>query len=102
MCVSCVLVASIYVWNHFTSAFLQTAIYEQLSENIAEVGGAACAGNLSEAFVQISTLVVRRETERLSNAFNTCFDIASTNTFDVAAFFAGITQILVDYVNVQQ
>lgn len=101
MCV-CVLVASIYVWHRSADRFSPTAIYEQLSENIARVGGAECAGNLFEAFVQISTLMERRQSARLSNAFNTCFDIAYYNQFDVAAFFAGITQILVDYINVNQ
>lgn len=75
---------------------------ENLSSAIERIGGAECANDLGEAYESIALLLYRRQVDKLRNEFDICFAISYYNSYDVASFYFGINQVLINHIDVNK
>lgn len=80
--------------------FVYIEPFESLSRTVRTVGGDECAENVRRAFETMTQLIEEREFRVLANRLRTCYWPYYAK--DVAAFFMGLTQLLIDYVNIHQ
>lgn len=70
-----------------------------MSASIERIGGAECANDLAEAYDSIAVLIYRRQVAKLRDDFNLCFDIVYFNSYDLASFYFGINQVLINRID---
>lgn len=75
---------------------------ENLSAGIERIGGSECATNLAEAYESIALLLYRRQAAKLRDDFDICFSIQYFNSYDVASFYFGLNQVLINHININR
>lgn len=83
--------------------FIHTEPYEQLTRTLTRVGGQQCANNIMNAFEEMEIMMFRTyEFFRMSDRLGTCYFPISYVDADVAAWFSGLTKLIIDYINIHQ
>lgn len=82
---------------------MRTEPYEQLTRTLTSIGGQQCADNIFNAFETMEVMMfVTFEFFSLGDIFGTCYFPISYVEADVAAWFSGLTQLIIDYINIHQ
>lgn len=75
---------------------------ENLSAAIERIGGAECANDFGDAYASIALLLYNRNVAKLREDFNICFSIQYYNSYDVASFYYGINQVLINHIDINR
>lgn len=72
-----------------------------MSAAIGRIGGSQCTADMGEAFESIA-LLIQRQANRLMDDFRLCYAIEYWNDYDLASFYFGINQVLINQIDVNK
>lgn len=75
---------------------------EHLSAQIERIGGFECATDLREAYESIAYLIANRRGDSLRTDLNLCYPINYGNSYDIASFYFGTNQMLIDHIDINK